>query len=131
MTGGDDGERSYGMQALHVGFVGVGYGVAVPGMELFWSLVHLRGGPAPVRRFLPELIDLIWTRQIDPGKVFDLRLPLDEAQAGHEAMDQRTATKCCCIRSGRIRRLSHPWLAGRVDTRRGGASREEAQRRVS
>jgi threonine dehydrogenase-like Zn-dependent dehydrogenase len=77
----------------HVGFVGVGYGVAVPGMELFWSLVHLHGGPAPVRRFLPELIDLIWNRQIDPGKVFDLELPLDEASAGYEAMDQRTAIK--------------------------------------
>jgi threonine dehydrogenase-like Zn-dependent dehydrogenase len=77
----------------HVGFVGVGYGVAVPGMELFWSLVHLHGGPAPVRRFLPELIDLIWNRQIDPGKVFDLELQLDEASAGYEAMDQRTAIK--------------------------------------
>jgi threonine dehydrogenase-like Zn-dependent dehydrogenase len=77
----------------HVGFVGVGYGVAVPGMELFWSLIHLHGGPAPVRRFLPELIDLIWNRQIDPGKVFDLELPLDEASAGYEAMDQRTAIK--------------------------------------
>jgi hypothetical protein len=41
-------------------------------MELFWSLVHLHGGPAPVRRFLPELIDLVWRREIDPGKVFDL-----------------------------------------------------------
>src|SRR5437899_5727648 len=63
----------------HVGFVGVGHEVAVPGMELFWSLVHLHGGPAPVRRFLPELIDLIWKRDIDPGKVFDLELPLDQA----------------------------------------------------
>lgn len=77
----------------HVGFVGVAHDVAVPGMELFWSLVHLHGGPAPVRRFLPELIDLIWNRQIDPGKVFDLELPLDEAPAGYEAMDQRTAIK--------------------------------------
>jgi threonine dehydrogenase-like Zn-dependent dehydrogenase len=88
------------LQALHatrpggdVGFVGVGYGVAVPGMELFWSLVHLHGGPAPVRRFLPELIDLIWNRQIDPGKVFDLELPLEEAAAGYAAMDRRSAIK--------------------------------------
>ena len=71
----------------------VGHGVAVDGMELFWSLVRLHGGPAPVRRFLPELIDLIWNRQIDPGKVFDLRLPLDQAAAGYQAMDQREAIK--------------------------------------
>jgi threonine dehydrogenase-like Zn-dependent dehydrogenase len=77
----------------HVGFVGVGHDVAVPGMELFWSLVHLHGGPAPVRRFLPELIDLIWKREIDPGKVFDLELPLHEAAEGYEAMDQRRAIK--------------------------------------
>ena len=77
----------------HVGFVGVGHEVALPGMELFWSLVHLHGGPAPVRRFLPELIDLIWNRQINPGKVFDLELPLDEAAAGYQAMDERRAIK--------------------------------------
>jgi threonine dehydrogenase-like Zn-dependent dehydrogenase len=77
----------------HVGFVGVGHGVAVDGTELFWSLVHLHGGPAPVRRFLPELMDLIWKREIDPGKVFDLELPLDQAAEGYEAMDQRRAIK--------------------------------------
>jgi threonine dehydrogenase-like Zn-dependent dehydrogenase len=77
----------------HVGFVGVAHGVALDGMDLFWGLVHLHGGPAPVRRFLPELIDLIWNRQIDPGKVFDLELPLDEAAAGYRAMDQREAIK--------------------------------------
>jgi threonine dehydrogenase-like Zn-dependent dehydrogenase len=79
--------------AGHVGFVGVAHDVALPGMELFWSLVHLHGGPAPVRRFLPELIDLIWTRTIHPGKVFDLELSLDEAAAGYAAMDDRTAIK--------------------------------------
>ena len=62
-------------------------------MELFWSLAHLHGGPAPVRRFLPELIDLIWNRQIDPGKVFDLELPLDQAATGYQAMDTRQAIK--------------------------------------
>jgi threonine dehydrogenase-like Zn-dependent dehydrogenase len=77
----------------HVGFVGVGHGVALPGMDLFWSLVHLHGGPAPVRRFLPELLDLIWNREIDPGKVFDLELPLDDAPAGYDAMDRRSAIK--------------------------------------
>ena len=77
----------------HVGFVGVGHEVAIPGMEMFWSLVNLHGGPAPVRRFLPELIDLIWKREIDPGKVFDLELPLAQAAEGYEAMDQRRAIK--------------------------------------
>src|SRR5881398_1835489 len=77
----------------HVGFVGVAHGVELPAMDLFWSLVHLHGGPAPVRRFLPELIELIWNRQIDPGKVFDLELPLDDAAAGYEAMDERRAIK--------------------------------------
>src|SRR4051812_9673926 len=76
-----------------VGFVGVAHDVAVPGMDLFWSLAHNHGGPAPVRRFLPELIDLIWNRRIDPGKVFDLELPLGDAAEGYEAMDERRAIK--------------------------------------
>jgi threonine dehydrogenase-like Zn-dependent dehydrogenase len=77
----------------HVGFVGVAHGVELPGDELFSSEVHLHGGPAPVRRFLPELIRLIWDREIDPGKVFNLTLPLEEAGDGYEAMDQRRAIK--------------------------------------
>jgi threonine dehydrogenase-like Zn-dependent dehydrogenase len=77
----------------HVGFVGVAHGVSLDGMDLFWSLAHLHGGPAPVRRFLPDLIDLIWNRKIDPGKVFDLELPLDEAADAYRAMDQREAIK--------------------------------------
>jgi threonine dehydrogenase-like Zn-dependent dehydrogenase len=77
----------------HVGYVGVAHDVALPGDELFFSHVHLHGGPAPVRRFLPDLIDRIWTRQIDPGKVFDLELPLDEAAKAYRAMDSRRAIK--------------------------------------
>ena len=77
----------------HVGFVGVAHGVAIDGMDLFWSHAHLHGGPAPVRRFLPELIELIWTGQIDPGKVFDVRLPLEEAAVGYRAMDRGEAIK--------------------------------------
>jgi threonine dehydrogenase-like Zn-dependent dehydrogenase len=60
---------------------------------MFFSHVHLHGGPAPVRRFMPELIDLIWNRQINPGRVFDLELPLEEAAAGYQAMDSRQAIK--------------------------------------
>jgi threonine dehydrogenase-like Zn-dependent dehydrogenase len=77
----------------HVGYVGVTWDVQLPGMDLFWSHVHLHGGPAPVRRFLPELIDLIWSRKIDPGKVFDLTLPLEQVAEGYRAMDERRAIK--------------------------------------
>ncbi len=77
----------------HVGYVGVAHGVQLPGKEMFFSHVHLHGGPAPVRRFLPELIDLIWNGTIDPGKVFDLELPLDQAAEGYRAMDERRAIK--------------------------------------
>ena len=77
----------------HVGYVGVAHDVALPGDELFFSHVQLHGGPAPVRRFLPELIDLIGNRTIDPGKVFDLTLPLDQAAEGYKAMDKRRAIK--------------------------------------
>jgi threonine dehydrogenase-like Zn-dependent dehydrogenase len=78
----------------HVGFVGLVHDdVAIPGPELLFSGVHLSGGPAPVRQFLPELIDLIWRHEIDPGKVFDLQLPLAEAAEGYRAMDERRAIK--------------------------------------
>jgi threonine dehydrogenase-like Zn-dependent dehydrogenase len=77
----------------HVGFVGVSHDVALDGQELFFSGVHLHGGPAPVRRFLPELIQLIWDREIDPGVVFDLALPLEQAAEGYRAMDERRAIK--------------------------------------
>jgi threonine dehydrogenase-like Zn-dependent dehydrogenase len=77
----------------HMGYVGVAHDVKLPGDELFFAEVHLLGGPAPVRRFLPELIDLIVNREIDPGKVFDLTLPLDQAAEGYQAMDERRAIK--------------------------------------
>ena len=77
----------------HVGYVGVTHDVELPGEEVFFSHVHLHGGPAPVRRFLPELIDLIWNREIDPGKVFDLTLPLEGVAEGYRAMDERRAIK--------------------------------------
>jgi threonine dehydrogenase-like Zn-dependent dehydrogenase len=77
----------------HVGYVGVLHDVQIPGEELFFSHVHLHGGPAPVRRFLPRFVELIWNRQIDPGKVFDLELPLEQAAEGYRAMDERRAIK--------------------------------------
>ncbi len=77
----------------HVGFVGVAHGIQLPGEELFYAEVHLLGGPAPVRRFLPDLIDRITSGAIDPGKVFDLTLPLEQAAGGYAAMDERRAIK--------------------------------------
>ncbi|WP_326624453.1 MULTISPECIES: zinc-dependent alcohol dehydrogenase family protein [unclassified Streptomyces] len=77
----------------NVGFVGVPHGVAIDGEELFYSHVGLRGGPAPVREFLPDLIDRVLSGRINPGKVFDLVLPLEEVAEGYRAMDERRAIK--------------------------------------
>jgi threonine dehydrogenase-like Zn-dependent dehydrogenase len=77
----------------YVSYVGVPHGVELNGEELFYAHVHLHGGPAPVRRFLPKLIDLVWRRKINPGKVFDLSLPLDQVAEGYRAMDERLAIK--------------------------------------
>ncbi len=76
-----------------MGYVGVPHGVDLNGEQLFYAHVHLHGGPAPVRRFLPELINLVWKRKIIPGKVFDLTLPLDQVAEGYRAMDERRAIK--------------------------------------
>jgi threonine dehydrogenase-like Zn-dependent dehydrogenase len=76
-----------------VGYVGVPHGVQVDGQQLFFTHVGLHGGPAPVRRFLPRLIELVWKGKINPGKVFDLTLPLDQVAEGYRAMDERRAIK--------------------------------------
>ena len=77
----------------HVGYVGVTHNVSLSGMELFFSGVHLHGGPAPVRRYLPHLIDLVLKEKINPGKVFDQILPLEQVAEGYRAMDERRAIK--------------------------------------
>jgi threonine dehydrogenase-like Zn-dependent dehydrogenase len=77
----------------NVGFVGVPHGVEINGQELFFSHVGLRGGPAPMRRFLPDLIGRVWDGRIDPGQVFDLALPFDEVAEAYRAMDERRAVK--------------------------------------
>ncbi|MCC3301253.1 zinc-dependent alcohol dehydrogenase family protein [Arthrobacter sp. zg-Y895] len=77
----------------HMGYVGVPHGVQLPGEQLFFAEIHLLGGPAPVRRFLPELMGLILQRKIDPGKVFTLELPLGEAPEAYRAMDERRTIK--------------------------------------
>src|SRR5438876_574241 len=77
----------------YIGYVGVPHGVALDGQELFFAHVHLHGGPAPARRYLPHLIDLVLDGKINPGKVFDLTLPLDQVAEGYRAMDERRAIK--------------------------------------
>jgi threonine dehydrogenase-like Zn-dependent dehydrogenase len=76
-----------------IGFVGVPHGVELDGQQLFFSQRGLMGGPAPVRRFLPHLMDLVAERKINPGKVFDLALPLADVAEGYRAMDERRAIK--------------------------------------
>jgi threonine dehydrogenase-like Zn-dependent dehydrogenase len=77
----------------YVSYVGVPHGVELNGEKLFFSHVHLHGGPAPVRRYLPELIKLVLNGKLNPGKVFDLTLPLDRVAEGYRAMDERRAIK--------------------------------------
>src|SRR3954452_14438652 len=77
----------------HIGMVGLSHDVQIPGDELLFSLVHIHGGPAPVRRFLPQHMELIGNGTIEPGKVFDLTLPLEEIAEGYRAMDDRRAIK--------------------------------------
>ena len=79
----------------HVGYVGVTHDVALNGMDLFFSHVHLHGGPAPVRRFLPDLIDRIWTRQIEPGKVFDVELPSTRPPRDTRPWTPGRPSRCC------------------------------------
>src|SRR5919206_479516 len=96
-----DCRAGYQSSCQHREFVGgaqaprlrVPHGVELNGQELFYAHVHLHGGPAPVRRFLPGLIDLVWDGKINPGKVFDLTLPLDQVAEGYRAMDERRAIK--------------------------------------
>jgi len=76
-----------------IGYVGVPHGATLDMQQLFFSVVRLHGGPAPVRRYLPDLIKLVWDRKINPGKVFDLILPLNQVAEGYRAMDERRAIK--------------------------------------
>jgi threonine dehydrogenase-like Zn-dependent dehydrogenase len=76
-----------------VGWVGVPHVTELPQQHMFWKNVGLRGGPAPVRAYLPDLLDRVWQGRIEPGKVFDLTLPLDDVAEAYAAMDERRAIK--------------------------------------
>ncbi|XEN34354.1 threonine dehydrogenase-like Zn-dependent dehydrogenase (plasmid) [Ensifer sp. WSM1721] len=108
LTGGVDAEsvlecvgtQESMMQAIdcarpggHIGFVGVPHGVQLDGQYLFFAQKNLLGGPAPVRRYLPYLMELVLNREINPGRVFDLEVPLTDVAEGYRAMDERRAIK--------------------------------------
>lgn len=76
-----------------IGYVGVPHGVTFDGQALFFAQRRMLGGPAPVRRFLPDLMDRVLKGRIQPGKVFDLTLPIDQVAEGYKAMDERRAIK--------------------------------------
>jgi len=76
-----------------IGYVGVPHGMRLDVWPVFFKLVHFHGGPAPVRRYLPDLITKVWDRKINPGKVFDMVLPLSQVTEAYRAMDERRAIK--------------------------------------
>lgn len=80
-----------------IGYVGVPHGVTFDGQALFFSQRRMLGGPAPVRRFLPDLMDRVLNGRIQPGKVFDLSLPIERVAEGYRAMDERRAIKTLLI----------------------------------
>ncbi|ERG64144.1 hypothetical protein L332_06705 [Agrococcus pavilionensis RW1] len=76
-----------------VGYVGVPHGAAVPWRVAFRNNIGLRGGMAPVIRYLPELVPAVLAGELDASAVFDLELPLADAAEGYRAMDERRAVK--------------------------------------
>ena len=76
-----------------VGFVGVPHGVDVPIPRMLRKNIGLAGGVAPVRKHLPELLELVTSGTVDPGLVFDARMPLEQVSEGYRAMDERRAIK--------------------------------------
>jgi threonine dehydrogenase-like Zn-dependent dehydrogenase len=77
-----------------VGYVGVpNGGPELPVRTLFSDNIGVNGGVAPVRNYIEELLPDVWSGAIDPGRVFDLELPLSEAAEAYAAMDERRAIK--------------------------------------
>ena len=83
-----------------VGAIGAPHDVEVPVNTVIFRNIGLRGGVAPVRRYLPELLDDVLAGRINPGRVFDFETDLDGIVGAYEAMDERRAVKAL-IRIGR------------------------------
>ena len=79
-----------------VGLLGLPHG-GLPVDAMFWSNKGFHGGVAHVRAYLPHLMELVLARTINPGRVFDLTLPLAEVAEGYRAMDERRAIKAMLI----------------------------------
>ncbi|MBE3567910.1 MAG: zinc-dependent alcohol dehydrogenase family protein [Thermogemmatispora sp.] len=80
-----------------VGRVGVPHEVEIPAEATFYRNVGMRGGPAPVRAYLPELLEAVLSGKINPGRVFDFTTDLDHTAEAYAAMDQRRAIKSLLI----------------------------------
>jgi threonine dehydrogenase-like Zn-dependent dehydrogenase len=76
-----------------VGAIGVPHDVEVPINTVIFRNVGLRGGVAPVRRYLPELLDDVLAGNISPSRVFDFETDLEHIADAYAAMDERRAIK--------------------------------------
>jgi len=84
-----------------VGYVGVPHGVELPISDMFFRNVGVRGGSAPVRAYIPELLPDVLQERINPGRVFDFATDLDGVAEAYEAMDERRAIKSL-LRAGTL-----------------------------
>jgi threonine dehydrogenase-like Zn-dependent dehydrogenase len=76
-----------------VGYVGVPHGVELPIGDMFFRNVGVRGGSAPVRAYIPQLLPDVLEERINPGRVFDFATDLDGVAEAYRAMDERRAIK--------------------------------------
>jgi threonine dehydrogenase-like Zn-dependent dehydrogenase len=76
-----------------VGNVGLPHDVEIPALGIFVRNVGVHGGPAPVRAYLPDLLEDVLAGSITPGRVFDFRTGLDDIAEAYAAMDERRAIK--------------------------------------
>lgn len=76
-----------------IGAVGVPLYEDFKYQSIFWKNVGIRGGLAPARRYIPELLDDVLAGRINPGRVFDLETTLDDVAEAYAAMDERRAIK--------------------------------------
>ena len=77
-----------------VGRVGVPHYEAIPGSDpAFYNNLTISGGPAPVRAYIEELLPDVLEGRIEPGRVFDRVITLDQVPDGYRAMNEREAIK--------------------------------------
>jgi threonine dehydrogenase-like Zn-dependent dehydrogenase len=82
-----------------VGAIGAPHNVEVPINTVIFRNIGLRGGVAPVRRYIPEMLDDVLAGRINPGRVFDYETDLEHIADAYAAMDERRAVKAV-IRPG-------------------------------